>query len=122
MLFMFVMGVPWRIFITEDVMGYDSKLPSCKPTVETHDTLNEWNFKDSQEPWPKGFCVSMPSNLVMHFWWPTKQFEQVPNKNEVRFYSILKIKNIYYNLLQRKKRKETMVSHSDMEYEPINEH
>ena len=45
---------------TENVMGCGSKLPSCKPKVGAHDTLNHWEFKDSQESWPNVFCVNMP--------------------------------------------------------------
>ena len=45
---------------TENVMECDPKLPSCKPKVEAHDTLNQGEFKDSQEPWPNDFRVNMP--------------------------------------------------------------
>jgi hypothetical protein len=52
-----------------------------------------------------------------------KQFEQVLNKNEERFYSIVKIETLFTTTsYKRRERKETMVSHLDMEYEPIIEH
>ena len=42
-------------------MGCGPKLPSCKPkAVAASDTLNQWGFKDSQEPWPNDFCVKRP--------------------------------------------------------------
>ena len=45
----------------EDVMDCDPILPSCKPKAEACDTLNQWEFKDSQDSWPKGFYVNMSS-------------------------------------------------------------
>lgn len=32
----------------------------CKLKPGAHDTLRQWKFKDSQEPWLNGFCVDMP--------------------------------------------------------------
>ena len=36
------------------------KYPHVNLKQEAHDTLNQWDFKDSQEPWPIDFCVNMP--------------------------------------------------------------
>ena len=41
-------------------MGCDLKLPSCKLEVRAYDIVNQWEFKDSQDPWPNnGFHVNM---------------------------------------------------------------
>ena len=45
-------------------MGCGPKLPSCRPKAWAHDTLNQWEFKDSQEPWPNGFCVEMSLDVA----------------------------------------------------------
>ena len=45
---------------SENVISYGPKLPFCKTKVENRDTLNQWEFKKSQEPWPNGFHVNMP--------------------------------------------------------------
>ena len=80
---------------TEVVMGSASKVLSCKPTTGVHVTLSGWKVKDSQEPWPNGFRVNIPLNLLIHFWWPMKRFQQVRNNNEVRFYLVLKIQTLF---------------------------
>lgn len=46
---------------TENVVGCNSKLPSCNPKARAHDTLNQLESKDSQEAKPKGICVNGPS-------------------------------------------------------------
>ena len=40
---------------TEDVMGCGPKRPWCKSKTGARDTLNQWEFEDSREPWPHGF-------------------------------------------------------------------
>ena len=40
---------------TQNVMDCSPKLPSCKPKVKAHDTLD-----DSQEPCPNDSSVNMP--------------------------------------------------------------
>ena len=49
-------------------MGYGPKLPLCKPKAGVHDILNQWEVKDSQEPWPNGFCVIMPLFYLHDIW------------------------------------------------------
>ena len=51
----------------EDVMGCGPNLPSCNPKVGADDTLNHWEFKNSQEPQPKDFCVNMPLESLPGF-------------------------------------------------------
>lgn len=47
----------------ENVMGCDPKLPFYKRRAGAHDTLDQWELKDSQEFWPNDFLVNMPSNM-----------------------------------------------------------
>ena len=51
-------GIPYILFIHLRCYELWSKLPSCKPKAKAHDTLNQWEFKDPQEPWLS--CKYMP--------------------------------------------------------------
>ena len=57
-----------KFSFTKNVMGCSPKLSLCKPKVVAHETLNQWEFKDSQEPWPIFFCVNKPLSLVWDQW------------------------------------------------------
>ena len=50
--------IPNDLSSIEDVMGCGGKLPLCKPKVGVYDILNQWEFKDYEEPWHTGFCVT----------------------------------------------------------------
>ena len=45
-------------------MDCNPNLPSSQPKVGANETLIQWEFKNSQEPQPIGFCVNTPQHLV----------------------------------------------------------
>lgn len=68
--------IPCRIFIHWECYELWSKLPLCKPKARAHDTLNQWEHKDSKELGPYSFRVNMLSgSWELHarkwFWYTT---------------------------------------------------
>ena len=59
-------------------MGCSPKLPHVN-LKQDYVTLNQWEFKGSQEPWPHGFRVNMSLGdeiIENQYGWATKQSVQ----------------------------------------------